>query len=125
MSINITPLNEDGAIQVAVTDKFHKQDYEQFVPVLEEAIKEHGKIRLLFDMQDFHGWDTAALWEDIKFDVKHHSHFERIAMVGERKWEKWMAAFCRPFTSGKVKYFDRAEKEDAKDWLLEGLADPA
>ena len=42
-------------------------------------------------MKDFHGWDAGALWEDIKFDLKHFSDIERVAMVGEKKWQKGMS----------------------------------
>jgi hypothetical protein len=60
-----------------------------------------------------------ALWEDIKFDVKHFSDIERIAMVGERKWQKGMATFCKPFTTAKVRYFERSDLEAAREWIGE------
>ncbi len=44
------------------------QDYAKFVPDAERLIKQFGKIRVLMVMRDFHGWDTGALWEDIKWD---------------------------------------------------------
>jgi hypothetical protein len=66
-------------------------------------------------MRDFHGWDAPALWEDIKWDAKHFNQVERVAMVGDKKWQEWMAAFCRPFTTGKVRYFDR--NLTARAWL--------
>ena len=72
---------------------------------MEKAIQEHGKVRLLVEMRDFHGWGVGALWEDIKFDAKHFCDFERIAMVGDKQWEKGMAVFCKPFTTAKIRYF--------------------
>jgi len=73
-------------------------------------------------MREFHGWSLAALWEDIKFDLKHFKDIERLAMVGERKWEKWMATFCRPFTSSEIRYFDQSEADQAQQWICEGLS---
>ncbi len=83
----------------------------------EEKIKEHGKIRILFIMHDFHGWSAGAAWEDFKFDLKHFNHIERLAIVGETKWEKGMSVFCRPFTTAKIKYFDHADIEKAREWI--------
>ncbi len=40
-------------------------------------------------------------------------------MVGDRKWEKWVANFCKPFAKAKVKYFDRSEVDAAWKWLEE------
>jgi hypothetical protein len=68
-------------------------------------------------MVDFHGWEGAALWDDIKFDVKHFSDIDRLAMVGDRKWEKGMSVFCQPFTTAKVRYFDRAAIDEARAWV--------
>jgi hypothetical protein len=67
-------------------------------------------------MAGFHGWTTGALWEDIKFDVKHFSDIERVAMVGEKKWQKGMSEFCRPFTTAKIRYFDHSEANAAREW---------
>jgi hypothetical protein len=48
-------------------------------------------LRILFIMDDFHGWTAGAMWEDTKFDLKHWKDIERLAIVGETKWEKGMA----------------------------------
>ncbi len=103
-------------LEVRVSGKLNRMDYAKFVPEVESMIRDEGKIRLLVIMQDFHGWDGGALWEDIKFDARHFSDIERLAIVGEKKWEQWMAAFCRPFTTAEVAYFDRAETTEALEW---------
>jgi hypothetical protein len=105
---------------VQLSGKLTKQDYEQFVPKVEELIKKHGKIRVLMQMHDFHGWEMGALWQDIKFDLKHFGDIERVAMVGDSKWEAGMAAFCKPFTTAKIKYFDEAKLTEAQQWIKEG-----
>ena len=76
--------------------KLHDEDYKQFVPKMETILTAEGKVRLFIQLEDFHGWDLHAAWDDFKFSLKHYSDFERIAMVGDRKWEKWMANFCKP-----------------------------
>ena len=53
----------------------------------------------------FYGWKAGALWEDVKFDVTHFSAIERLAIVGDKQWEKSMAVFCRP---ASVKSVSRA-----------------
>jgi hypothetical protein len=42
-------------------------------------------MRVLFDMSASHGWEAGALWEDIKFDIKHFADIDRLAMVGDKK----------------------------------------
>ncbi len=110
---------------VKLSGKLGKEDYEHFVPVVERLIKQHGKIRMLVQMHDFHGWTMGALWEDVKFDWKHFSDIERLALVGETKWEAGMATFCKPFTRATIRYFDVSKAAEAFSWLHEGIMQPA
>ena len=52
-------------LHVKVTGKLTTEAYESFVPAVEEQIRDHGKVRILFEMHDFHGWTAGALWEDL------------------------------------------------------------
>jgi hypothetical protein len=104
-----------------LSGKLHDEDYKKFTPAIDEAIKSQGKVRLLAQFHDFHGWDMHALWDDIKFSTEHCTKIDRIALVGENKWEEWMAKVCKPFTMASIKYFDAHELEAAKSWLKEGL----
>jgi hypothetical protein len=105
-------------LRVHVSETLSKEDYELFAPEVQRLIADHGKIRVLFDMQAFRGWNAGALWEDIKFNLGHFNDIERLAMVGEKKWQQWMAVFCKPFTTAKIRYFDQGEVDQAQAWLV-------
>jgi len=110
---------EDGRIlEVHLTGKLVKEDYEALIPAVERLVKKYGKIRMLVEMLDFHGWTCGALWEDTKFAAHHFHDIERLAIVGESKWEKGMATFCKPFTKAEVRYFDYTKSAEARDWLI-------
>jgi len=109
----------DKAIGFKLSGKLHDEDYKLFVPRVDQAIAQGGKARLLAWFHDFEGWDMHALWDDIKFATTHCTKIERIALVGEKTWEKWMATVCKPFTTAKVRYFDAAEVDAAWAWLNE------
>jgi len=110
-------LSAGKVLHVSVTGKLTKESYESFAPCVDAQIKEHGRIRVLFEMHDFHGWTVGAMWEDVKFDFQHWKDIERLAIVGESKWEEGMAVFCKPFTSAKIQYFDHSQLDDAKSWI--------
>jgi hypothetical protein len=102
-----------------LSGKLHDEDYKQFVPMVDDAISLFGKVRILAEFCDFQGWDLHALWDDIKFSTTHCTKIERIALVGDKAWEKWMAGVCKPFTLAKVRYFEPAEINAAWAWLAE------
>lgn len=113
------PSPHENIIGFKLSGKLHDDDYKTFVPRVDQAIAEGGKVRMLAQFHDFEGWDARALWDDIKFATEHCRKIERIALVGEKKWEKWMATVCKPFTMAKVKYFDAGEIDAAWAWLAE------
>lgn len=119
MPINLSEENGGKLLAVHVSGKLVKADYEHFVPEFERLVGLHGKLRVLFDMTGFHGWTTGGLWEDTKFAMHHFSDIDRLAVVGEKKWQEGMATFCKPFTKATVKYFDHAEATEARKWLAE------
>jgi len=59
------------------------------------------------------------MWDDTKFATKHCADVERIALVGDKKWEEWRAKVCKPFTLAKLRYFDVTEIKSAWQWLKE------
>jgi hypothetical protein len=119
MSVKIDETSNSRVLEVQVSDKLSHEDYQEMVPMFERLIEQHGKISILFEMVDFHGWEGAALWDDIKFDLAHFSDINRLAMVGDKKWEKGMSLFCRPFTTAKIRYFDRQAIAEARAWVAE------
>jgi SpoIIAA-like len=119
MAIQLNEMDGGKVLHVVASAKLSHQDYQRFVPEFERLIGQHGKIRILFEMADFHGWDAAAVWDDLKIDVKHFADIEKIAMVGDKKWEKSMSIFCKPFTTATIRYFDRVNLPEAQAWLLE------
>ena len=102
---------------IQLSGKLTREDYGHLVPAMELLIKKHGKISLLVRLHDFHGWTVGAFWEDLKFDVKHFRDFERLAVVGEKKWHKRMAQLCKPFTTAKIRYFDQSQAAEALEWV--------
>jgi hypothetical protein len=102
-----------------LSGKLHDEDYKKFVPLVDAEIAKDGKVRILAQFENFAGWDLKALWDDIKFSTTHCRKIERIALVGDKTWEKWMAKVCKPFTMAKVKYFDVGQIDAARAWVAE------
>ncbi|MFO7897677.1 MAG: STAS/SEC14 domain-containing protein [Planctomycetota bacterium] len=119
MPVELKEEADGQVLAVTVSGSLKKQDYDELVPEVERLIDERGTLRILFRMRDFHGWTAGALWEDIKFDLKHFNDIERLAFVGEKAWQKGMSVFCKPFTTAKIRYFEPHEADQARAWLRE------
>ena len=122
MPIHINEHSGGNFLTVHVKGILSQADYERFVPKFENCARQNGKLRVLFDMTGFHGWEAAAIWQEIKFDVKHLADIERLAMVGDMNWQRVMAIFCKPFAKAKLQYFDHTDFAGARTWLDESVA---
>jgi hypothetical protein len=118
----IIDLGPGKVFALRISGKLLHQDYQNFVPTVEKLIEEHGTVRCLIDMVDFHGIELRALWDELKFDVRHARQIERCAVVGDKTWEAWMTKLSRPiFVNAEIRYFDRSDEETARQWIKEGL----
>jgi hypothetical protein len=104
-------------VVVEINGKPHMSDYQKISPVVGDAVKKVGKIRLLVLMHNFHGSEAMALWEEIKLDVSHFNQIERLAIAGDATGEKWMATFAKPFTMATVRYFPADKRVEAWGWV--------
>lgn len=104
-----------GCPIVIASGRLTEEDYRRLVPRLHEAIDRHGGLRLLILLRDFEGWTPKALIEDLRFDLRHRKDFERVAIVGERRWEEIMTRIAAPLFSGSMRFFE--DEAEARGWL--------
>ena len=97
--------------------KLVEEDYKGLEPQFERLSPHPGKLRVLFDMTGLQGWEPAAAWQDIKFDIRHFSDIDRLAIVGEKPWQHGLATLFSPFTRATTKYFDSNKAGEARTWL--------
>ena len=69
------PESSGRLVALRVAGKLTKEDMVTVAPPLEEKIRENGKVDLLCDMTDLHGWNLAGFWAELKFDSKHAKDF--------------------------------------------------
>ncbi|MBC5993081.1 SpoIIAA family protein [Pontibacter cellulosilyticus] len=108
---------KDDLVAFRITGHVDKSDYDVMLPLLDERIKQHGKIRVYAEVQLVEDFSIRALWEDIKYDFTHASDFSRVAIVGDQKWLDWVTLAAKPFTTAEVKYFDFSQREQAWSWI--------
>lgn len=119
MPIQIEEEHAGRSVAVRVSGRLVEDDYKHFVPKVDRLVQRYGKLRLLFDLTDFHGWEAGALWDEVKLDMKHFADIERLAIVGDRQWEREMTTFFKPFTQATIRYFDVVDEAEARKWWRE------
>jgi universal stress protein A len=115
--IDVIPISSQHVFGFRLRGRLGITEYQDFLPILSELIRDEDKISLFVELEDFRGWDWAAAKEDYQFGIARQEHFERVAIVGEKTWQRWMTALANPFVSSEVRYFNKAQKQEAWEWL--------
>jgi stage II sporulation SpoAA-like protein len=110
-------LSEGNVLGVRLQGRITAEDYAEFIPEMERIIEQHGSLRLLVELKGIQGITPAAIWEDLKFDARHFRGCERMALVGDKDWEKHLATLSKPFVAGEVRFFKPAELRSAWSWI--------
>ena len=78
----------ENVVAFGAKGKVTGDDYENIIiPAIEAKLKDHEKIRLLYQIgPDYTGYEASAMWDDTKVGMKHLTHFEKIAVVTDDKW---------------------------------------
>lgn len=109
----------DRVVSLQVIGSLRQKDYDLFAAQLDSLIRQHGKLRVLVELVDFQGWTAGAAWKEVKLAIKHFDDIERVAIVGENRFERGMTGLAGAFTSAKVRYFDVERREEAESWIRE------
>lgn len=113
------PVNVKGVAAFKAVGKLTHDDYQKFLPTLEKLIEQEGQLSLLLELENFHGWELEAVRDDYQFARHHLDAFRRIAIVGDRGWEKWLTLLARPFIDTEVRFFTPDQLSEAWDWVRE------
>ncbi len=119
LSIGIERTGTHCYLSMKASGMLTHQDYETITPMIESALNgvTGPRVRVLFDATELRGWELRAAWDDFKIGLRHGSDFEKIAIYGNRNWQKMAAKVGRWFISGEVKYFE--DYNAALVWIQE------
>jgi SpoIIAA-like len=111
-----------GTLGFRVAGEVERADYERvLVPELRAALDGGGGLRTLYLIEDLDEIEPGALWADAKlgFDlgVRHHSAWERSAIVTDIEWMARASGLFLWMIPGEARVYPVAELDAAKAWV--------
>ena len=74
MPIRLTEENGGKILSIRVNTLLDVEDCEKLSGELLRLVRKHGKIRILFQLSDFLGWDLSGYKESSGIDLKQLDH---------------------------------------------------
>ena len=124
--MNAHTLNETtGAIlNIDIAHRMGPRDFRRLVEEIrkQQDKDEGGPLRLVIQVHELA--EDRVVWGDAAADQVPLGNVDRIAILGEKKWEKSMSAFCQPFPVAEVRYFLPGQTTLARNWVAEPRLNP-
>jgi len=109
--------SEDGSVGIRVEGKLSAEEYDLLNAYLEHLMQEVGPINFLCDMANFEGVNGQALWEEMTGRLRNVQDYQRIAVVGHRRWLEGGPKVSVPWPKAQLKYFTPDQTDEAWHWV--------
>jgi hypothetical protein len=101
-----------------VTGRLSEQELAVVQNEVTAIIRQHDSVRILIITEDFEGWERGKEWDDFTFLSENDGKIERMAIVGEKKWEELTGAFvAKDLRAFPIEYFLPTDVGAALRWL--------
>jgi hypothetical protein len=108
----------DNIYLLEMSGLLRKADFKQSETALAGEMRRVGRVKLLFVLKNFQGWEPHEDWNDLAFYVKHGDAIDRIAIVGDPRWRSEALMFAATgLRRAPVEFFPESELASARAWL--------
>ena len=117
--MTVTVSGADGEIiEFVVTGRLTEEELASAQQAAADVIRERGRVRILVNTEGFEGWQQGGSWDDFSFQEQFDRYIEKMAFIGDRKWEDMVRLFSNEaFRAFPIEYFDSDDAEQARAWL--------
>ena len=113
--LTILNRSHENIIGIEAVGTISESDIEEIVLYLDERIEKYDKISCLIIITTSGYATLRAMYEDLMWLIKNLKHLDRMAIVGDKKWEELLIK-----ADGLIfgeRYFDISEMSEAWNYV--------
>jgi hypothetical protein len=107
-----------GIVTLNISGELTQSELASIQAAVAALVRPGERCRVLALTGNFSGWEPGGEWNDFSMQSEVDARIEKMAIVGERRWEELALIFTakglRPFP---IEYFEPARIGDARAWL--------
>ena len=110
----------DGVLTVKITGRLTQPELVAVQKSAAGIVQKVGKVRILAVTAEFEGWEQGGNWGDLSLQSEIDPHVEKMAIVGDKKWEDLALLFAaKGLRKFPIEYFSPDDMAKALTWLKE------
>jgi hypothetical protein len=111
---------DGNVITVALTGKLSHAELSAVQRETAAEIRQCGNVSILVLADAFDGWEKEGDWGDLSFQSEYDTQMDKIAIVGDKKWELLALLFAgQGLRPTPVEFFATEDLPKARLWLSE------
>lgn len=113
-------ISDNKNIAFKLSAKIELDGERDLIAEMQKAVDENNKINVMFIVEEHINEVLKESMEEIKWISKHTKNIDKIAIVAEGSFWKWLITvdlFFAKFVGVNEKYFE--DKDDAWEWIKE------
>ena len=111
------PESEGNLVCCKAIGKLTDEDLHNLTVRIERILENHGSFLLYVDLEFFKGWEWQTAWDKNVYGKKYWDQIEKIAFVGNQKWEQMINKIAQNLKNGDKRYFSIAHHSMAIEWI--------
>jgi hypothetical protein len=118
-SLGSIQIDSEGDIVTArLLGKLDPSAYDGVNEEIDNVMSRAEHVRLVLDLREFDGWSgLSALGDHLSLIREHYRVPERIAIVGDKAWQKMAGKIMAKFVNAQTKFFDSGDYDGAVAWV--------
>ena len=110
--------SEGDVVTARLLGKLDPSAYDGVNDEIDNVMSRAEHVRLVLDLREFDGWSgLSALGDHLSLVREHYRVPERIAIVGDKAWQKMAGKIMAKFVNAQTKFFDSGDYEGAVAWV--------
>jgi hypothetical protein len=102
----------DNVVGIVTRGRVTREECDDVLrPAMDASARRHGKVRLYYEIGSRY---PGAGWDELDIGA---SRLERIALVSDAAWMRWIVNALRPAIACEVRVFSMDEAEEGLAWL--------
>ena len=109
---------EGDVVTARLFGKLDPAAYDGVNEEIDKVMSHAEHVRLVLDLREFDGWSgLSALGDHLSLVREHYRVPERIAIVGDKAWQKMAGKIMDRFVNAQTKFFDSGDYDGAVAWV--------
>ena len=109
--------SEGDVVTARLLGKLDPSAYDGVNEEIDNIMSRSEHVRLVLDLREFDGWSgLSALGDHLSLVREHYRVPERIAIVGDKSWQKMAGKIMAKFVNAQTKFFDSDDYDGAVAW---------